>query len=99
MSDVNADTYLKAFVADVFENCKRLPAEYYFGTKVLINRVWAVAAPLTSLEDFKAKLLEANARRLLSLARADMPQLHDRQDINESEIRSYGATFHFLVMT
>lgn len=54
--------------------------------------------PEYSLDAFKAKALEANRARLLTLARADLVDLMNLEDVAESEVRYLGATFHFLVM-
>lgn len=91
-------TSLEQFAAHVMAACQGLPAFRFFGGKVLLYHVWCAATVTMSLEDFKAKALEANRRQLLSLSRCDMPQLFDAQDIRDSEVKSYGAEFHFLTV-
>ncbi|MFY0576970.1 hypothetical protein ACN28S_23965 [Cystobacter fuscus] len=51
-----------------------------------------------SLADFKARLLAANRRRLLNLARGDMVELMDPRSVAESETRPGvgDASFHFI---
>ena len=46
--------------------------------------------------DFDQLLVDANRQNLLTLSRADLISAMNPQDVQESEIRSANATFHFL---
>ncbi len=46
---------------------------------------------------FKQRLTEANRKRLLSLARADLVGAMDPDEVMDSEIHDLGATFHFVI--
>ena len=48
------------------------------------------------LDGFKRALAEANNLRLLDLARADLVQAMDPEDVRRSEVRYLNATFHFV---
>jgi hypothetical protein len=48
------------------------------------------------LDGFKRALAEANNLRLLDLARADLVQAMDPEDVRRSEIQYLNATFHFI---
>lgn len=54
--------------------------------------------PKIRLEEsaFKKKLTEANNAGLLALARADLVQAMDPEDVAQSETRYLNATFHFI---
>jgi hypothetical protein len=66
---------------------------------VFISRIWRVLHPeWSSREAFDTALLEANRTRRLSLSRADLVSAMDPQELAESEVSSYGASFHFVVV-
>lgn len=66
-------------------------------SKVFLCRVWeAMGRP--ELTDFQARLLEANRTRELSLTRCDLVAAFDMKLVAASELRSYNASFHFLVV-
>jgi hypothetical protein len=48
------------------------------------------------LDGFKRALAEANNLRLIDLARADLVQAMDPQDVRRSEVHYLNATFHFV---
>jgi hypothetical protein len=50
-----------------------------------------------TLEDFKARLVEANARRLLTLARADYVSAMDTAEVTASHVHDLGSDFHFVL--
>ncbi len=49
-----------------------------------------------NLDTFKQALVEANNLRLIDLARADLVQTMDPDDLRRSEVGHLGATFHFI---
>lgn len=69
--------------------------------KVFISHVWrefqneSLNGRFTE-EDFKQQLLEAFRQELVGLARADLIQAMDENDVRESEIRTDYSTFHFI---
>lgn len=70
-------------------------------SKVFIAHVWRSvrddpAALGLDFEGFKDRLAEANRARLLDLARADLVEAMDPEDVRSSEIRHHGATYHFV---
>ena len=48
--------------------------------------------------DLRACLIRANQQRLLSLSRADLAPLLDRQNVRASLTEHMDATFHFLIV-
>ncbi|NBD08137.1 hypothetical protein [Corallococcus silvisoli] len=67
--------------------------------KVFISHVWRALQPeWASRAAFDAALIEANRAHHLSLGRADLLAVMDPRDVAESEVRSYGASFHFVVL-
>ncbi|MBX2796854.1 MAG: hypothetical protein KTR31_04270 [Myxococcales bacterium] len=52
--------------------------------------------PAVSLEHFKQRLLLAHRRQELSLKAADMPQIHDRTDLEESMVTYRSSRFCFI---
>lgn len=93
---------LAAFAVQVLEAAKRTKTAGRFGNdRVFINHVWRQFKREQhpkgmDLEAFKQRLVEANRRRYLSLACADMAPIHDQADVKESEIHYRSATFHFV---
>lgn len=69
--------------------------------KVFVSAIWhqiANRAPHEiSFDDFKAWLLDANRKRDLDLARADLVGAMDAKLVADSEIRGSGTTFHFVL--
>ena len=56
--------------------------------------------PRMALPEFKAKLIEANKARHLTLSRADLVQAHGAEDVAASETKHpAGSTFHFVKTT
>ena len=88
------------FAEHVLAVARALPPEGRFGSnKVFIAYVWRALQPeWSSREAFNAALLEANRARHLSLSRADLVSVMNPVDVAESEIRSHGASFHFVVV-
>ncbi len=79
------------------------PADRFHENKVFISAVWKASQrepnfPRLSLSEFKQQLLEANAKGLLHLSRADMVQVMDPTLVAESETQFLTATFHFVLL-
>jgi hypothetical protein len=72
-----------------------------FGPKVFINHVWheTTSSYQWSLNDFKDSLLKAHQKRLLTLAREDMPSQHDTSTLMESKITYLNACYHYIRQT
>jgi hypothetical protein len=73
----------------------------YGDSKVFIVHVWRtlLADPAFRGGDFsafKTRLAEANNARLLNLARADLVQAMDPEDVRLSEVVYMNASFHFV---
>lgn len=84
-----------SFAEQVFAAARGLRRDA--GAKVFISRVWeAMGRP--ELKAFQASMLEANRTRALTLTRCDLVSAFQQSSIAASEITSYGATFHFLVV-
>ncbi len=88
------------FAEHVLAAARALPPGGRFGSnKVFISHVWRALQPeWSSREAFNAALLEANRDHHLSLSRADLVSVMNPADVAESEIRSHGASFHFVVV-
>ncbi|NOJ77748.1 hypothetical protein [Myxococcus xanthus] len=88
-----------AFAERVLSVARALPTGRFGENKVFISHVWKALQPEWSTrEAFDAALLEANRTQLLSLTRADLVSAMDPKDVAESEVRSFGASFHFVVV-
>jgi hypothetical protein len=95
---------LAAFALTVQVLASHSPAEDRFhDNKVFIAALWRASQrepnfPRLTLPEFKQRLLEANARHLLHLSRADLVQAMDPQLVAESETSHLNATFHFVLL-
>ncbi|RKH48444.1 hypothetical protein D7X96_26255 [Corallococcus interemptor] len=88
-----------SFAKNVLRVAKTLPTGRFGDDKVFISHVWKAMQPgWSSREAFDSALLEANRKRHLTLTRADLVSMMNPADVAESEIRFYGATFHFVVV-
>ncbi|AEI62087.1 hypothetical protein [Corallococcus macrosporus] len=88
-----------AFAERVLSVARDLPTGRFGANKVFISHVWKALQPeWRTREAFNAALLEANRTRLLSLTRADLVSAMDPKDVAESEVQSFGASFHFVVV-
>lgn len=88
-----------AFAERVLAVARASPTGRFGRNKVFISHVWKALQPeVGSREVFDARLLEANRARHLSLTRADLVTAMDPSDVAESEVHSYGASFHFVVV-
>ena len=77
------------------------PTGRYGDHKVFIAHVWDHLRSdpdfaAMDLDGFKRALAEANNLRLLDLARADLVQAMDPEEVRRSEVRYLNATFHFI---
>ncbi len=77
------------------------PTGRYGDHKVFISHVWDRLRPEPDfagmdLDGFKRALAEANNLRLIDLARADLIQAMDPEDVRRSEVQYLNATFHFV---
>lgn len=94
-----SDDSVASFAEHVLSVARTLPTGRFGNNKVFISHVWKALQPeWGSREAFDVALLEANRTRHLSLTRADLVSAMDPRDVAESEVRSYGATFHFVVI-
>lgn len=92
------------FARAVLAAAAKVPAAGRFGAdRVFISAVWKqlgadrdVWGP--NLDAFKKRLLDANRKLALTLARADMPGAMDRATVAASEIAHLNSTFHFVVV-
>jgi hypothetical protein len=94
---------LQSFANTVRAAARDCPTGRFGDNKVFINHVWRrlrdePALDGMDLPEFKQKLVEANAEGLLSLSRADLVQLMDPTDVQESETRHLNAEFHFILV-
>jgi len=93
--------YLDAFAQRVRAAAERCQTGRYGGNKVFIVHVWRTLQtdPVFKDGDFKAfkeRLTEANNARLLNLARADLVQAMDPEDVLLSESPYMNTCFHFI---
>lgn len=92
------------FAAAVMTAASQVPAAGRFGAdRVFISALWKQLGEQRdalgpNLDAFKARLLDANRARLLTLARADMPGAMNRATVAASEIAYLNSTFHFVVI-
>ncbi|AGC43051.1 hypothetical protein MYSTI_01719 [Myxococcus stipitatus DSM 14675] len=87
------------FAERVLSVARALPTGRFGRDKVFISHVWKALQPeWSSREAFDAALLEANRTQKLSLTRADLVSAMNPTDVAESEVRSLGASFHFVVI-
>ncbi len=98
-----AELDLPAFAAAV-QTAARTSSTGWFGdNKVFISHVWRELGHegrFTSLDSaaFKQRLVEASAQGLLVLSRADLVQVMDPVDVDESATSFQNATFHFILV-
>jgi hypothetical protein len=97
--DIRPEDSVASFAEHVLTVARALPTGRFGQNKVFISHVWKALQPeWGSREAFDVALLEANRTRHLSLTRADLVAAMDPHDVAESEVRSYGASFHFVVI-
>ncbi|MDB5306937.1 MAG: hypothetical protein JWO38_1139 [Gemmataceae bacterium] len=94
---------LEAFAHTVAAAARTCPTGRFGEDKVFISHVWRQLhdhpqiGPLGAA-GFKAKLLDTNRARLLTLSRADLVQMMDTADVRESEIGHGTGAFHFVLL-
>lgn len=99
---VSEEFDLEAFAATVLAlAAERPPQERFHDDKAFIAPLWRASQreasfPRLTLDEFKQRLVEANARGLLHLSRADLVQEMDATLVETSEIRYLNAAFHFV---
>ncbi|HYO56372.1 hypothetical protein [Archangium sp.] len=94
-----AEDGLPAFAERVLHTARTSETGRFGDDRVFISHVWlAMRDQGLDEQSFKNRLVEANQKRLLSLSRADMVELMDPADVEASEIRHLGATFHFIAL-
>jgi hypothetical protein len=79
------------------------PQDRFHDNKVFIAALWRASQgepnfPRLTLGEYKQRLVEANARNLLRLSRADLVQAMDPHLVAESETTYLNATFHFVLL-
>jgi hypothetical protein len=79
------------------------PTGRFGDNKVFINHLCRYLQnepgfPRLALEEFKRRLTEANAARLLVLSRADMAPDLPQDDVRASETSYLNAHFHFVTL-
>ncbi|MCY1033907.1 hypothetical protein OV207_20810 [Corallococcus sp. BB11-1] len=88
-----------AFAQRVLDVARASPTGRFGDNKVFISHVWKGMQPeWSNREAFDAALIDANRQRRLLLSRADLVQHMNAMDVADSEIQSYGATYHFVVV-
>jgi hypothetical protein len=92
---------LDRFARDVQAAAKQATSGRWGDEKVFINHVWRqlraeAKAGALDLQTFKERLLEANRHGLIRLSRADLVIAMPADDVRESEIATFGDTFHFI---
>jgi hypothetical protein len=95
---------LPAFAATVQALAAASSAEdRFYDNKVFISALWRASQhepnfPRLGLPEFKQRLVEANAKGLLHLSRADLVQAMNPRLVAESETTYLNATFHFVLL-
>jgi hypothetical protein len=97
--DTGSEDSVASFAERVLAVARALPSGRFGENKVFISHVWKALQPeWGNREAFDVALLEANRAQHLSLTRADLVAAMDPRDVAESEVRSFGASFHFVVI-
>lgn len=94
---------LEAFANTVKSVSRMCPTGRFGDNKVFISHVWnqlhdEPQFALLGLTGFKQKLIEANRARLLTLSRADMVELQNPDDLDQSETTFLNAVYHFILI-
>lgn len=91
---------LETFARSVLATAAHVPPWKQGSTKRYISTVWRVLSPGTDYADdlpgFKVRLVQANQQGLLTLARADLPEAMNREELRRSHIHHNGADVHFI---
>jgi hypothetical protein len=94
---------LQTFANTVLAAARACPTGRFGDNKVFINHLCRYLQnepgfPRLALEEFKRRLTEANAARLLVLSRADMAPDLPQDDVRASETSYLNAHFHFVTL-
>lgn len=94
---------LPAFAVTVKAAARDCPTGRFGDNKVFINHVWRrlrgeSSFPALDLPAFKEKLVEANNARLLTLSRADLVEVMNPADVQESRTSYLNAEFNFILV-
>lgn len=89
-------------VAEVLAAIQRVPAAGRFGgDRVFVSALWRAfsrdAFDGITFDDFKKRLIAANRKRQITLARADLTAAMNPATVIASEIAHLNSTFHFVV--
>ncbi|MBV9123484.1 MAG: hypothetical protein JO112_09015 [Planctomycetes bacterium] len=92
---------LAGFAEAVLEAARSCTTGRFGDHKVFISHVWRQFQacndfPGMDEPSFKERLAEANQAGLLALSRADLVEIMNPQDVQDSETRYLHATFHFV---
>ena len=98
-----AEFDLPAFARTVKAAARDCPTGRFGDNKVFISHLWRhlrdePCFPVRDLASFKQRLTEANQDHLLTLSRADLVQLMDPADVEESRTRYLNGEFHFVLV-
>jgi hypothetical protein len=98
-----AEFDLPAFARTVQAAARHCPTGRFGDNKVFISHVWRQLReepgfPAMDLPTFKERLTEANNARLLTLSRADLVQVMDPVDVQESQTQYLNGEFHFVLV-
>ncbi|HTU90382.1 MAG TPA: hypothetical protein VMF69_09935 [Gemmataceae bacterium] len=94
---------LPAFAQTVKAAARDCPTGRFGDNKVFISHLWRrlqdePAFPVMDLPTFKQRLTEANNSHLLTLSRADLVQVMDPVDVQESLTTYLNGEFHFVLV-
>ena len=93
---------LDGFARQIARAARQAEPSAHFGeNKVFISRIWQqlhAQPPFREMQidDFKARLAEANHRGLLELSQADLVEAMPPGEVAESETRYHNAIYHFV---
>jgi hypothetical protein len=92
---------LPSFAAAVRAAARDSETGWFGDHKVFVSHVWERARSRPELhgmdlDAFKRQIVEANARGLVSLSKADLVHLMDPRDVKRSETHGRNAVFHFV---
>jgi hypothetical protein len=99
----SAEFDLPMFARTVKTAARHCPTGRFGDNKVFISHVWRQLReepgfPAMDLATFKERLTEANNARLLTLSRADLVQVMNPADVQESQTRYLNGEFHFVLV-
>lgn len=93
---------LPAFAKIVIEAAKSEKAVTWHGDRSFISTVWEAVDPQSrmrcSIEQFKARLVDAHRKGLIQMTRADLVGAMKDALVRESETHIGQASFHFIAL-